>query len=97
MCLKRWKKKQRLSRKMKPERIRQWDISKMFYLLVHGKDDHQLPEDGDKVKEEIHAVPRKGCTENELIKSNTDPTSMDFSNETLTRCNPCLPSLPSRL
>lgn len=27
------------------------------YLVVHGQDDHQLPEDGNKVQEEFHAVP----------------------------------------
>lgn len=27
------------------------------YLVVHGQDDHQLPEDGNEVQEEFHAVP----------------------------------------
>lgn len=27
------------------------------YLVVHGKDDHQLPEDGDEVQEEFHTLP----------------------------------------
>lgn len=27
------------------------------YLIVHGEDDHQFPEDGDEVEEQIHTVP----------------------------------------
>lgn len=27
------------------------------YLVVHGKDDHQLPENGDEVQEEFHTLP----------------------------------------
>lgn len=27
------------------------------YLVVHSQDDHQLPEDGDEVQEEVHTVP----------------------------------------
>lgn len=27
------------------------------YLVVHGKDDHQLPENGDEVQEELHTLP----------------------------------------
>lgn len=29
------------------------------YLIVHGEDDHQLPEDGDEVKEQVYTVPSK--------------------------------------
>lgn len=27
------------------------------YLVVHGEDDHQLPENGDEVQEELHTLP----------------------------------------
>lgn len=29
------------------------------YLIVHGEDDHQFPEDGDEVEEQVHTVPSK--------------------------------------
>lgn len=30
-----------------------------LYLIVHGEDDHQFPEDGDEVQEQVDAVPEK--------------------------------------
>lgn len=29
------------------------------YLVVHGEDHHEFPEDGDEVQEEVHAVPKR--------------------------------------
>lgn len=29
----------------------------LLVLIVHGEDDHQFPEDGDEIKEQVHTVP----------------------------------------
>lgn len=33
-----------------------------YYLVVHGEDDHEFPEDGDEVQEEVHTVPGREQT-----------------------------------